>query len=161
MALAAATTRSMSLQEKLINDMKEAMKAKDALKLACIRQMRAKLQEASNAQPAGFEPDDAFVQNVITAYGKVIQKGIDELASVGTQGAELKAKYEAELLLIKAYLPELLSPEKTREIVIQAVATAGATAAKDLGKVMGEVMKTHKGLVDAGLVRQIAQELLG
>ena len=67
----------------------------------------------------------------------------------------------AELAVIESFLPRLADRATTRAWVEEAIAASGAAGAKDLGKVMGAVMKAHKGEVDGNLARKIAAERLG
>lgn len=151
----------MSIEAKLDQDLKNAMRERSADLVACIRQLRSKVQEAMNAPDFKGPADDAFYQRVIGAYVKSLEKGIGELAAAGDRGRALCDKYAAEITYLRQYLPQLLGEEETRAIVAAAIAKLGAQGAKQAGAVVGAVMKEHKGQVDPAAVRRIAEQALG
>lgn len=150
----------MSIEQQLGEALKDAMRAKDKSLIACIRQVRSKVQEAVNAKGFSGEVDDALYQNTIGAYIKSLKKGIEELEAAGSRSEELRTSYAAEIAYLEQFLPQLKSEEETRELVRAAIAQGGVTDVKQVGKVMGLVMKEHKGEVDAGLVRALAEQEL-
>ena len=151
----------MTIETDLNQELKDAMRARDQALVACIRQVKSKMQETVNAKEFRGEVDDALYQRVIGSYVKSLQKGIAELEAAGSRGDELRRKYDAEITYLSKFLPELKSEAETRELVRAAIAQSGASDAKQLGKVIGMVVKEHKGQVDAALVREIAQRELG
>ena len=150
----------MSIDEQLTAEMKDGMRNKDKDPVACIRQVKAKLQEAVNAPNFNEPVDDALLQKVIGTYCKSMQKGIDELASAGDRSRELRDKYQTEITYLSQFLPKKLSLEETRALVQQIVAKTGAKDPKDSGRVMGVLMKEHRDSVDAGMAKTIVQQLL-
>jgi uncharacterized protein YqeY len=150
----------MTIEQQLNEALKDAMRARDQALVACVRQVKSKLQEAVNAKGFKGDVDDALYQKVIGSYIKSLHKGIDELEAAGPRGDELRGKYAAEVAYLERFLPQLKDEAETREIVRAAIADAGISDAKEIGKVMGMVMKQHRGEVDAALVRKLAEEQL-
>lgn len=150
----------MSIQQKLDDALKTAMRAKETDTVACIRQLKSKVQEATN-QPGFKGPvDDALYQQVIGSYAKSLEKGIAEFASAGERGAALVARYKSEIAYLAQYLPKLLGEAETKELVKKALKDLNITDPKQSGKVLGALMKTHRGLIDPGLAKQLAESLL-
>lgn len=145
------------IAKRLDDDLKTFMKAKDQPKVACVRQLRAKAQEAQNAPDFKGPADDAFYQKVITSYVRMLDKGIADLGAAGERGAALIASYKAEIDYLSQFLPKMLSPEATATIVKNTVAALGV---KDVGKIIGAIMKEHKGKVDPALTRKLVEEAI-
>lgn len=137
-------------------DLKDAMKARDEDRLRAIRMIRAALIEA--AKEGNGEPDD----DRALATLRRLRKQRVESAEAYRAGAreDLALAEEAEVRVIDGYLPQLADEATTRGYVQAVIAATGATSKKEIGKVMGAVMKAHAGQVDAGLVRSIADSLL-
>lgn len=150
----------MSIQEKLEQALKDAMRAKQADTVACIRQLKSKVQEATN-QP-GFKGavDDALYQQVISSYAKSLEKGIAEFASAGERGEALVSRYKSEIAYLSQYLPKMLGEADTRKLVEKVLKDLSITDVKQSGKVLGALMKTHRGLIDPALAKSIAESLL-
>ncbi len=149
----------MSIEAQLDGALKDAMRAKDADRVACIRQVRSKVQEAMNAPDFKGPSDDAFYQRIIASYVKSLEKSMVELAQGGERSKPLRDKYEAEVTYLKAYLPKQLSEAETKALVDKTIASLGAGPGQ-AGKVMGAIMKDHKGQVDSALVKRLAEEAL-
>jgi uncharacterized protein YqeY len=149
-----------SIAIKLDDDMKAGMRAKDQARVAVVRQIKAKAQEAQNAADFKGPADDAFYQKVINSYVRMIEKGIGELASAGERGNALRDSYRAEIEYLQQFLPKMLSPDETMKIVKQTIESTGAREAKDVGKVIGAIMKQHKGAVDPALTKKLVEETL-
>ena len=152
---------SQSIDEQLKDQMKTAMKAKDKPTLAVVRMVRAAMQEKMNQPDGPKEATDEIWQEVIGAYIKRMGKAADEYRKTGEQGAEKLAELEFEISYLKPFLPAQIEGAELEAIVKDAVAKTGATSMKEMGKVMGFVMKDHKGLVDSKNVKNIIQGLLG
>ncbi len=150
----------MTIEEQLAGDLKDAMRARNSDLVACVRQIKSKVQEVENAPGFAGPKDDAFYQRVIASYVKSLEKGIAELEAGGERTAPLRQRYGAEITYLRRYLPALLSEAETKEKVLAAVAKIGARDARQVGAVVGAVMKEYKGRVDAGLVRRLAEEHL-
>lgn len=149
----------MSLKEKLANDMKEAMKARDAGKarLSVIRLVRGAVRQIEIDQKV--ELDDEGVLAVISKEVKQRRDSIEEFKKGGRE--DLVAQNEADVAILMEYLPAQLSEAEVRALVDEAVAAVGAQGPKDMGKVMKELMPKVKGKADGKLVNQLVKEAIG
>ena len=147
----------MGLVEQVSEQMKQAQKAKDAAKLQALRNMRAAF--LNEMKKDGSETlDDAVAIAVLRKLAKQREESIEAFTNGGR--TEMAEAERAELKLILGFLPSLADEATTRAWVQSAIAESGAASARDLGKVMGALMKAHKADVDATLARKLAQELL-
>ena len=146
----------MGLKEQLISDMKEAMKARQAVRLSTIRQLRSAIKNKEIDQQQELD-DDA----VIAVIGTLVKQR-REAAQMFRENdrPELADKEEAELAVLQDYLPAQLSEEELRDIVTAVVAETGAASMKEMGKVMPQVMARTKGAADGKLVNQLVREQL-
>ena len=148
----------MTLRDRLTEDMKQAMKDKEAgkLKLSVIRMVRS---AAKNVEiDRHKELDDNELLEVVAKEVKMRRDSLDEFRKAGRP--ELLATLEQEIAILMEYLPEQMSEAEVRTLVIQAVADAQAASAKDMGKVMALLMPKVKGRADGKLVNAIVKELL-
>ncbi len=144
------------LQEKITNDMKEAMKNKDVLKLSCLRMIIADIKNAVIAKQRELKDDD-----VIDILQKQIKQHKDSIESFKKGNRqEMADKEQKELLIIHAYLPQQLGEDEIRSIIADSIAQTTAQGVKDMGKVMAAVMPKVKGRADGKLVNKIVLELL-
>jgi hypothetical protein len=148
----------MGLVETVTAQMKDAMKAREAARLGALRSIRAAF--LVEMKKDGSETlDDAVALGVLRRLAKQRQESIE--AFTQAKRPERVAEEQAELAVIEAFLPRLADEATTRGWVREAIAASGATSAKELGRVMGALMKAHKGDVDGDLARRLASELLG
>jgi len=147
----------MSIVEDVSHQLKEAMKAKEKTRLAALRSIRAVLLNEMKKDNSEDLPDEVAVE-LMRRLEKQRFESIEAFEAAGR--AEQAASEKAELAVIQTFLPKLADEQSTRAIVKAAIESAGATSAKELGRVMGAIMKEHKGKVDGSLARQIAAELL-
>ena len=149
----------MSLNERLTEDMKAAMKAGPAgkVRLDTIRFLKAALKNVEIDKKAPLTDED--VLGVITKQVKQLKDSIEEFEKAGRTDLSDKAKAEVEVL--SGYLPTQMSVDEVRELARQIVAEVGAQGPKDMGKVMGPLVSRTKGRADGKLVQQIVKELLG
>jgi uncharacterized protein len=147
----------MPIFDEVRKQMTDAMRAKDAPRLAVLRGMRAAFQTEMKREGAETLSDDACV-TVLRRLAKQRKESIDafEKASRTDRAAEERA----ELEMIETFLPSLADESQTRSWVEAAIAETGASATGDVGRVMGAVMKAHKGDVDGLLAKKLAAELL-
>ena len=148
----------MTLRDRLTEDMKQAMKDKEAgkLKLSVIRMVRS---AAKNVEiDRHKELDDNELLEVVAKEVKMRRDSLDEFRKAGRP--ELLATLEQEIAILMEYLPEQMSEAEVRALVTQAVADAQAASAKDMGKVMALLMPKVKGRADGKLVNSIVKELL-
>ena len=149
----------MSLKEQLTEDMKTAMKAKEAGKqrLAVIRMVRSAIrQQEIDGTKKSLDDED-----VITIIGKEVKMRKDSLEEVKKGGREdLVAQTQAEIEILMPYLPQQLSEGEIRVLVKEAIEKSGAASPKDMGKVMGQLMPKVKGRADGKLVNTVVREML-
>jgi hypothetical protein len=147
----------MGLVEQVAEQMKQAQKARDAERLTALRNIRAAFlveMKKDGSETLG----DVVCTAVLRRLAKQREESIEAFAKAGRQD---RADAErAEKALIESFLPRLADEATTREWVQAAIAETGAASAKDLGRVMGALMKAHKADVDGNLARRIAAELL-
>ncbi len=152
----------MSIRERLDADMKEALRARDARRLNCIRMLKSKLLEREVALRGQHGKDyriaDEEALSVIAAYAKQRGDSIEGYRQGGRD--DLVAAEQAELELVRFYLPEPLSEAALRGIIGEAIATSGARSAQDLGAVMKLVAPRTKGLADGRVVNQLVRSML-
>ena len=148
----------MSLKDKLTEDMKQAMKDKEAgkLRLSVIRMVRAAIKNVEIDTKAELAEEDVIA--IVAKEVKMRRDSMEEFKK--GQRDDLVAQLEQEIEVLLPYLPQQLTEAEVREIVTEAVAIAGATSSKDMGKVMAVLMPKVKGRADVKLVNNIVRELL-
>ncbi len=146
----------MALKEKLMEDMKTAMKEKDLVKKNTIQFVRAAILQV--------EKDNKVVltdEGIIEILAKEVKKRKDSLPEFEKSGRQdLIDTLNREIEIILAYLPKQLTREELTVIVKEAVEAIGAKDMKDIGKIMGYVLPKIKGVGDGKTVNEIAKELL-
>lgn len=148
----------MAILDDVNTQMKEAMKAKDAPRLAALRGMRAAFLTELKKDGSETLADET----AITLLRKLAKQHLESIEAFDKAGrAEQAASERAELAVVEQFLPSLADEATTRSWVEAAIAQSGASAPGDVGRVMGQVMKAHKGDVDGTLAKKIAAELLG
>jgi len=146
----------MTIQDRLTEAMKEAMRAKDALRLNTIRMMRTALKNKEiDARQALAEPE------VIATLATLVKQR-REAAEAFRQGGreELAEKELLELAVIQEFLPSQLGEEEIRGIIAEAMAESGASSMKDMGKVMKIVSARTTGRADGKLVSELVKQQL-
>ncbi len=144
------------LKEKINNDLKDAMKARDALKTSCLRMIIADIKNTSIAKQRKLKDEDII--EVLQRQVKQHKDSIEGFKKGDRQ--DLVDKEIKELEIIRGYLPEQLTPDEIKDIVKQAIEETGARERKDIGKVIGTVMPKVKGMADGKLVNKIVVEQL-
>jgi len=147
----------MGLVEDVGAQIKDAMKAKDTHRLAALRSMRTAFLNEMKKDGAQSLSDEVCV-GLLRKLEKQRKESIEAFEGAGR--TEQAAAEKAELAVIESFLPSLADEATTRAWVEAAIAESGATSPKDMGKVMGVLMKAHKGEIDGGLAKKVAQELL-
>jgi len=150
----------MALEQELNERLTRAMKERDTQTADVLRMVKSRLQERRTAKGFSGQVDDALVLDVIGAYRKQLQKALVEFEKVGERGAAQAAQLRFEIALCEGYLPKGLDEAVLRDLVRERLAGLGISDAKQVGRLVGDVMKTHKGQVEAGDVKRIAEELL-
>ncbi len=148
----------MALKEQLTDDMKTAMKAKEAGKqeLSVIRMVRSAIRQIEIDSKK--ELDDADVMDIISKEVKMRKDSIEEFRKGGRE--DLVAQNEAEVSILMKYLPAQLTEDEIRAFVQEAVTATGAATAKDMGKVMAALMPKVKGRADGKLVNTVVRAAL-
>jgi uncharacterized protein YqeY len=150
----------MTLQHRVDADLQEAMRAKDALKLAVLRMLKSALKYAAIAK-AGAEADlnDAEAVQVIRKQAKQRQ---DSIASFEKGGrSELADKEKAELAILNAYLPQAMTPDELAKIVRETIAELGVTSKAQMGAVMKALQAKTDGRADGKTLSAEVQKQLG
>ncbi|HTO70543.1 MAG TPA: GatB/YqeY domain-containing protein [Myxococcota bacterium] len=141
-----------------VNDqMKEALRGQQKLRLQALRNIRAAFLLRTKEDGSTTLSDEECVV-ILRRLEKQRRESIEAFAGAGrTEQADAE---RAELEIVLGFLPKQADEATTRKWVATAISETGATSAKDVGKVMGAVMKAHKGDVDGNAARRIATELL-
>lgn len=148
----------MTLGERIVEDMKTALKAGDKTRLETLRTLRAQIVELSKrGSDKPLTPDDESA--VLRSAIKKRKEAIEVYARAGRR--ELADKETLELEIIQGYLPQQLNPGEAEKEIEKILAAVSATSSKDFGKAMGAVMKELKGKADGALVREIVKRQLG
>ncbi len=147
----------MSMVDTVSQQLKEAMKAKDAVRVASLRSIRTAFLNEMKKDNSDDLPDDVCVA-LLRRLEKQRKESIEAFDSGGRP--EMADGERSELAIIQEFLPSLADEAQTRAWVEQAIASSGAATPGDVGRVMGAIMKAHKGEVDGGLAKKIAAELL-
>ena len=146
----------MGLQQQVMEEMKTAMKAKDTVALESLRAIKSALLLAQTEKGAGTALSSS---DEIKLVQKLVKQRKDSAAIFNEQGRTDLADPElAQAAIIEKFLPEQLGAEEIEKVVVQAIASTGASGMKDMGKVMGIVSKELAGQADgktiSGIVRQ-------
>ena len=150
----------MQLKEQIQDDLKAAMKAKDTLRTSTIRMLRAEILKKENEKP-GAKVDDPIVHSLIHTLIKQRKDAAEQYEKGGRP--ELAEKETAEIIILEAYLPEMISEEEIKDAITEVIAETGAATIRDMGKVMGLVMKRLKETgktVDGKLVNTLVKSAL-
>jgi hypothetical protein len=139
------------MYERLMADMKSAMKEHDMVTVNAIRGVIAKAKDLT--VNAGKEMTDDALLSVIAKGAKQREESIAQFTAAGR--AELAAAEQSELALLKKYLPVQLGEEEVAAVVKAVIAETGATSKKDMGRVMKETMARLKGQADGKLVSKL------
>lgn len=151
----------MSIQEQLTEDLRTAMKEKDALRRDVIRQVQTEVATAKSESDFSGELNDAFYQKVIASYVKKMDKSRGEYEAMGERGEEMADKLAYEVEYLSRFLPQKLSEEETRKLVVDAMEELGVAGdEKAAGRVTGHLMKTRGEDLDGGLVNRLVKEEL-
>jgi uncharacterized protein YqeY len=150
----------MALAQALDLTLKTAIKDKDSRTANVVRMLKTKVTERTTAKGFSGQVDDALLVDVISAYRKQLQKALAEYEKVGERGAAQAAELRFEIEFCERYLPKGMDEGALRALVAERLKTLGINDAKQAGRVVGDVMKTHKGQVDAADVKRVAEELL-
>ena len=146
----------MALTDQISEDMKAAMRAREAERLGAIRLLLAaiKQKEVDERQPV----DDAAVVAIVEKLIKQRRDSISQFEQAGRQ--DLADKEKAELAVLSVYLPEQASADEIQAVVDAVIAASGASGPADMGKVMGPVKARLAGRADLGAVSGVVRQRL-
>jgi uncharacterized protein YqeY len=150
----------MALEQTLNDTLTQAIKARDGKTADVVRMLKTKIQERRTAKGFAGEVDDALVLDVIGAYRKLLQKAVGEFEKAGERGAAQAAALRFEIAFCERYLPKTMDDAAVRALVAERIGALGISDPKQAGRLVGDIMKTHKGQVEAGDVKRVAEELL-
>jgi uncharacterized protein YqeY len=148
----------MTLQERIDSDLKDAMRAKEAGKLAVLRMLKSALKYAAIEKPDGGLDDSAATQ-VIRKQVKQRQDSIESFEKGGRP--ELAAKEREEMEILNSYLPKGLSAEELAALVRETIAEVGATSKAQMGVVMKAMQTKVAGRADGKSLSAEVQKQLG
>ena len=146
----------MSVQDRLTDDLKTAMKAHDELTRDVVRLMLSGIKNGEIEKRGAL--DEAGVTDVLSRMVRQYRESIVAFRDGDREAAA--AKEEAELAIVMRYLPEQLSPEEIRALAQAAAAEVGASGPSDRGKVMGRLMPQLRGRADGSVVNSVVGEVL-
>jgi uncharacterized protein YqeY len=152
---------AMSLRAQLTDAMKEAMKAKDAKRLATVRLMLAALKDKDIAARSETNKELVSDDDILTLLAKMIKQR-EESAAVYRQGGrpELAENEEAEIAIIRTFMPKQMDEAEARAAIHAVIAETGAASIKDMGKVMAVLKERYAGQMDFGKASAATKDAL-
>ncbi|MGZ5218528.1 MAG: GatB/YqeY domain-containing protein [Chitinophagaceae bacterium] len=148
----------MSLEQKVMAELKTAMLAKDEAGLRSLRAIKAAILLVKTAEGGGGELKE---EDEVKLLQKLVKQRKDSLEIFQQQNRpDLAKKEEEEIAVIERFLPKQLSAEELKESLVKIIADVGATSPADLGKVMGIATKQFAGKADGKTISTLAKELL-
>ena len=149
----------MEMFDRISNDIKEAMKAKDKVRLETLRNIKKVFLEAKTAPGANDTLTDDAAMKIMQ---KLVKQGKDSATLYTEQGrADLAEAEMAQVAVIETYLPKQMSAEELEAALKAIIAEVGAESPKDMGKVMGTATKKLAGLAEGRAISAKVKELLG
>ena len=151
----------MSLKDRISEDIKTAMKAKDKVRLETVRSIKKVILEKEvSVRPQGQESlTESQETEVLVQQAKQRREALEMFRQAGRD--DLVEQQVQELAIIEEYLPKQLSDEEVGAVVDEVMALVGASSIKDMGKVMGPVMQQLKGKADGQKIQAIVKAKLG
>jgi uncharacterized protein YqeY len=146
----------MSFDEKIVEDLKKAMKEKDALRLSCLRMLKTALKNLQVDKQRKLKDEE--IQGVISSLIKKGKESVTEFRNAGRE--ELALKEEAEVAIYYGYMPRQLTPEDMENTLREIISELSAEKLSDLGKVMKVAMPRMAGKAQGKEVNEIAKRLL-
>jgi len=147
----------MTLQEQIEKDFLVAYKAHEEVRVAVLRMLKTAAKNRQVELKRTLTGEEML--EVITRQVKQRHESIEQFRQAGR--TEMADREEAELGVLKAYLPSQLTSEETAAAVDAAMAETGASSPKEMGKVMQAVMARHKGRIDGKMVSELVKQRLG
>ena len=147
----------MSLKDRILQDVKDAMRSRDKPRLATLRLITAAIKQQEIDER--IELNDAQVLALLDKMCKQRRESISQFEKAGRD--DLIAQEASELELIQTYLPEQLGEDEITALIDEAMAATGAASIKDMGKVMGQLKPKLQGRADMGAVSAMIKAKLG
>ncbi|NJO76784.1 MAG: GatB/YqeY domain-containing protein [Leptolyngbyaceae cyanobacterium RM1_406_9] len=150
----------MSLKDRITEDIKTAMKAKDKTRLETVRSIKKVLLEKEvSVRPQGqTELNETQELEVLSQLAKQRRDSIEQYQQAGR--TDLADQEAQELAIIEEYLPQQLSDEEVSQVIDEVISKTGASSARDMGKVMGPVMQQLKGRADGQKIQAMVKAKL-
>lgn len=148
----------MSMTDEISSQLKQAMRARDAARVRALRNIRAAFLTALKADGSRDSLPDSEAMTILRRLAKQRQESVEAYREGGRE--ELAEAEAEELAVIEEFLPSMASEEQVREWTQQAIAQTGASSPRDMGKVMGVLMKQHREKLDGKLANKVVRELL-
>jgi len=148
----------MSLEQQIMTEMKEAMKAKNEGVLRALRAIKAEIIKAKTDPGAGGQIDEATEQKFLQKMMKQRRDSLDIFEKQGRTDLAVKEKEEMEV--IEKFLPKQLDTAELKEIVKKIITETGASSPADMGKVMGVASKQLAGKADGKMISNMVKEIL-
>ncbi len=146
----------MALTERIDEELKQAMKARDQTRMDTLRMVKADFKNAQINKGSALVEDE-----MLGIIQKSIKKRQDAVVMFTTGGRQdLVNKETREMEILKAYVPEQMGEPEIKQLALEAISQSAAASKKDMGKVMGILMPKVKGRCDGRLVQQIVSSLL-
>lgn len=146
----------MNLNEQIKSDMKDAMRAKEIVKRDTLRNIQASIKQIEVDERR--EVTDTDVEAILMKYMKQREDAKAQFAEAGR--TDLVEKEEAEIAIVKSYLPEPLDDAELESLLKEVIASVGAESMKDMGKVMGAAKSVIGSRADGGRINQAVKKLL-
>ena len=146
----------MSLKEQIKNDIKDAMRAKETVKRDTLRNIQAAIKQIEVDERR--DVSDADVEAILMKYAKQREDAMAQFKEAGRD--DLVEKEEAELALVKTYLPEPMDDAELEFVLKEVIASVGAQSMKDMGKVMGAAKGAIGSRADGGRINVMVKKLL-
>ena len=147
----------MGIKERLLEDMKTAMREKDVIRKEVLQICRAGVLQVEKDSLKTLDED-----GVMEVLSKEYRKRTETLSELAQGGREdVLSRIRAEMVVLEGYLPKPLTEAEIELIVREAVAASGASSARDIGKVMPLIMPRVKGKADGKLVNTVVKRVLG
>lgn len=148
----------MSLQERLFEEMKQAMKSGNPVRLSVIRMLRASIKNKEIERGKNRSLTETDLVEVVVSAAKQRKEAIEQYTKGGR--ADLAQKEQGELDILQDFLPKPLSPQELETKIQEAIQTTGASGMRDMGKVMQTLIPKVMGRADTAQVSQKVKELL-
>lgn len=148
----------MELEKQIQTDMVAAMKAKESVRLAALRGVKAAILLAKTAEGGNGEVTDSDIVKIIQKLVKQRKESAEQYTAAGRP--ELAENELAEAAAMEVYLPKQLSEEEVKAELVKIIAEVGASKPSDMGKVMGVATKRLAGLADGKMISTIVKSLL-